>query len=142
MSEIITPVVYQLGLGAIGGFVVGFALKKIAKLFIIVLGIFIIALLYLGASNIININFGALWSAVGGWLGGAGEAASWLVGLVVGFSALVKRGKSPPEKRQTNEKIQTTPPSHEAASPAPPSQPPTALHNAPKLMFMMLLAPR
>jgi len=82
LSEIITPVVYQLGLGSIGGFVVGFALKKIAKLFIIVLGIFIIALLYLGASDIININFGALWSAVGGWLGGAGQAASWLVGLI------------------------------------------------------------
>ena len=82
LSEIITPVVYQLGLGAIGGFVVGFALKKIAKIFLIVLGIFIVALLYLGASNIININFGALWNAVGGWLGGAGEAASWLVGLI------------------------------------------------------------
>ena len=54
MSEIIGSVVYQLGLGAIGGFVVGFALKKIAKLFIIVLGIFIIALLYLGASDIIG----------------------------------------------------------------------------------------
>ena len=66
MSEIITPVVYQLGLGAVGGFVVGFALKKIAKLFIVVLGIFIVALLYLGVSNIISINFGALWSAVGG----------------------------------------------------------------------------
>jgi uncharacterized membrane protein (Fun14 family) len=82
MSEIITPVVYQLGLGAVGGFVVGFALKKIAKIFLIVLGIFIVALLYLGASNIININFGALWDAVGGWLGGAGQAASWLVGLI------------------------------------------------------------
>jgi uncharacterized membrane protein (Fun14 family) len=82
LSEIITPVVYQLGLGAIGGFVVGFALKKIAKLFIIVLGIFIVALLYLGASNIISINFGALWSAVAGWLGGASGAASWLVGFI------------------------------------------------------------
>jgi uncharacterized membrane protein (Fun14 family) len=82
LSEIITPVVYELGLGAVGGFVVGFALKKIAKLFIIVLGIFIVALLYLGASDIISINFGALWSAVGGWLGGAGQAASWLVGLI------------------------------------------------------------
>jgi uncharacterized membrane protein (Fun14 family) len=82
LSEIITPVVYQLGLGAIGGFVVGFALKKIAKIFLIVLGIFIVALLYLGASNIIKINFGALWDAVGGWLGGAGAAASWLVGLI------------------------------------------------------------
>ena len=29
MSEIITPVVYQLGLGGVGGFIVGFALKKI-----------------------------------------------------------------------------------------------------------------
>jgi uncharacterized membrane protein (Fun14 family) len=82
LSEIITPVVYQLGLGAIGGFVVGFALKKIAKIFLIVLGIFIAVLLYLGASDIISINFGALWSAVGGWLGGAGAAASWLVGLI------------------------------------------------------------
>ncbi len=82
MSEIITPLVYQLGLGAVGGFIVGFALKKIAKLFIVVIGIFIIALLYLGVSNVISINFGALWNTVGGWLGGAGQAASWLVGLI------------------------------------------------------------
>jgi uncharacterized membrane protein (Fun14 family) len=82
LSEVLTPVVYELGLGAVGGFVVGFALKKIAKIFIIVIGIFVSALLYLGASDIISINFGALWSAVGGWLGGAGQAASWLVGLI------------------------------------------------------------
>lgn len=82
MSEIIGPVVYELGLGAVGGFVVGFALKKIAKIFLILLGIFIAVLLYLGASDIININFGALWSAVGDWLGGAGAAASWLIGLL------------------------------------------------------------
>ncbi len=82
MSEIIGPVVYELGLGAVGGFVVGFALKKIAKIFLIVIGIFIAALLYLGASDIININFGALWNAVGGWLGGAGAAASVLIGLI------------------------------------------------------------
>ena len=82
LSEVLTPVVYELGLGAVGGFVVGFALKKIAKIFLIVIGIFIAALLYLGASDIISINFGALWDAVGGWLGGAGAAASWLVGLI------------------------------------------------------------
>jgi uncharacterized membrane protein (Fun14 family) len=82
LSEIIGPVVYELGLGAIGGFVVGFALKKIAKIFLIVLGVFIAVLLYLGASDIININFSALWSAVGDWLGGAGAAASWLIGLL------------------------------------------------------------
>jgi uncharacterized membrane protein (Fun14 family) len=82
MSEIITPVVYQLGLGAVGGFIVGFALKKIAKLFIIVLGIFIIALLYLGVKGVIGINYGALWNSVGSWLGTAGQTASWLIGLI------------------------------------------------------------
>jgi uncharacterized membrane protein (Fun14 family) len=66
LSEILTPVVYELGLGAVGGFVVGFALKKIAKIFLIVIGIFIAALLYIGARDIISINFGALWSAIGG----------------------------------------------------------------------------
>jgi uncharacterized membrane protein (Fun14 family) len=82
LSEVLTPVVYEFGLGAVGGVVVGFALKKIAKIFLIVIGIFIAALLYLGASDITSINFGALWSAVGGWLGGASQAASWLVGLI------------------------------------------------------------
>ena len=81
-SEIIGPVVYELGLGAVGGFVVGFALKKVAKIFLLVLCVFIAVLLYLAASDIMNINFGALWSAVGGWLGDAGAATSWLVALI------------------------------------------------------------
>ena len=82
MSEIITPVVYQLGLGAVGGFIVGFAIKKLAKLFIVLLGIFIIILLYLGTSGVISINYSALWSTIASWLGGAGQAASWLIGLI------------------------------------------------------------
>ena len=79
MSEIITPIVYQLGLGAVGGFIVGFVLKKIAKLFVFVIGLVIAALLYLG---VISINFDALWRAIASGLGLAGEAVSWLVGLI------------------------------------------------------------
>jgi len=82
MSEIVSPLVFQLGLGGVGGFVVGFALKKLAKLFIVLIGIFVIALLYLGTSGIISINYSALWSTIAGWLGGAAQAAGWLVGLV------------------------------------------------------------
>jgi uncharacterized membrane protein (Fun14 family) len=82
MSEIFSPIVFELGLGAVGGFVVGFALKKLAKLFIVLIGIFVIALLYLGTSGVISINFSALWSMIGGWLGGASGAVSWLVGLI------------------------------------------------------------
>jgi uncharacterized membrane protein (Fun14 family) len=82
LSEVIGPVIYELGLGGVGGFVVGFALKKIAKIFLILIGVLVAVLLYLGASDIININFGALWNAVGGWIGRAGAAASWLIGLI------------------------------------------------------------
>ena len=82
MSEIITPVVYQLGLGAIGGFVVGFALKKLSKLFLVLIGILVVVLLYLGINGIISINYGALWTAIANALGVAGGAASWLVGLI------------------------------------------------------------
>ncbi len=82
MSEIITPLIYQFGLGGVGGFILGFALKKIAKIFVVVIGIFILALLYLGAGNIINVNYNALSNAVGSWLGTAGQAASWIVGLI------------------------------------------------------------
>jgi uncharacterized membrane protein (Fun14 family) len=82
MSEIITPLVYQFGLGGIGGFILGFALKKIAKLFIVLIGIFIVALLYLGVNGIISINYDSLWTTIANGLGGAGQAASWLVGLI------------------------------------------------------------
>jgi len=82
VSEIITPVVYQLGLGAIGGFVVGFALKKLSKLFLVLIGILVVVLLYLGINGIISINYGALWTAIANALGVAGGAASWLVGLI------------------------------------------------------------
>ena len=82
MSEIISPLAYQLGIGGIGGFIVEFAVKKISKLIVILLGVFIIALLYLGTSGIISINFDKLSNAMAGWLGLAGEAATWLIGIV------------------------------------------------------------
>ncbi len=82
MSEIITPVVWQLGLGAIGGFIVGFALKKITKLFIVIIGLFVVALLYLSIQGVININYTALWNTIASGLGVAGSAASWVVGVI------------------------------------------------------------
>ena len=69
-------------LGAVGGFIVGFALKKIAKLFIVVLSIFIITLLFLSINGVISINYAALRNSVGSWLDTARQASSWLVGLI------------------------------------------------------------
>lgn len=69
-------------MGAVGGFVIGFALKKITKLFIVIIGLFLLALLYMSIYGVININYGALWTTVASVLGVAGAAASWIIGIV------------------------------------------------------------
>lgn len=82
MSDLISPLVYQLGIGGVGGFIVGFALKKLSKLIIMLIGIFIIALIYLSTQGIININYDRLFTAILNLFGQAGEALSWFVHVI------------------------------------------------------------
>jgi uncharacterized membrane protein (Fun14 family) len=82
MSEFFPSLVYQLGVGGIGGFIVGFTIKKISKLIVFLIGVLIIVLLYLGARGIISINYEALWKALEGSFSFAGQAAGWLIGLI------------------------------------------------------------
>jgi uncharacterized membrane protein (Fun14 family) len=76
MSEVFPQLGYQIGIGAVGGFIVGFLLKKVSKIVAVIAGLIIIVLIYFGASGTINMNFDALWNAVAGALGMAGSAAS------------------------------------------------------------------
>lgn len=82
MSEVVTPIVYQLGIGAIGGFIVGYALKKVTKIVAVIIGLFILALIYLGYSGILTINYDKLGEAVSKALGGAGTATGWLAPII------------------------------------------------------------
>jgi len=82
MSELIPATVFQLGAGGIGGFVVGFAMKKISKLIAIIIGLFLLALIYLGTQGILSINYDALFNAVQGLFGVASGAFSWIIGVV------------------------------------------------------------
>jgi len=82
MSEIVAPIVYQLGIGGVAGFVAGYAIKKITKLILIVIGFFVMVLIYLGYTGIINVNYGKLADAVSGLVGKAGGATSVLVAIV------------------------------------------------------------
>jgi len=82
MSELFSPLVYQLGIGGIGGFIVGYTIKKVSKLIVILIGVFIIVLLYLGTQGVISINYEALWKALEGSFSFAGQAAGWLIGLI------------------------------------------------------------
>jgi uncharacterized membrane protein (Fun14 family) len=82
MSAVLSSVVYQLGVGGIGGFIVGYAIKKMSKLIVVLMGLFIVFLLYLGTSGIISVNYEELWNALASLLGLASQAATWLVGLI------------------------------------------------------------
>ncbi len=82
MSEVVSPIVFQLGVGGIGGFVIGFAVKKLSKLVLILIGLFLLALIYLSARGIINIDYGSLWNGLAGLLGWGETALSWLIGVI------------------------------------------------------------
>jgi uncharacterized membrane protein (Fun14 family) len=82
MSDILPSIVYQLGVGGIGGFLVGYAIKKISKLIVVLIGLFILLLLYLGTSGIIDINYEKLVEALTGLFVFAGQAAAWLISLL------------------------------------------------------------
>lgn len=57
MSEaVILPVVYQLGIGGIGGFFVGYVVKKVIRIAIII-GVFAFSLIYLAYTGVINVNY-------------------------------------------------------------------------------------
>ena len=96
MSEFLTPVVYQMGIGGVGGFLVGYTIKKITRLIAIILGFFIIVLIYLGYSDIISVNYDKLSEAVSGLVEQAPNilqpiisnlpfAGSFSVGLTLGL---------------------------------------------------------
>jgi uncharacterized membrane protein (Fun14 family) len=60
LDNLFTPLVGSIGIGGIGGFLVGYALKKLMKLIAIIIGVFTITLIYLASKNIIMINYPAL----------------------------------------------------------------------------------
>jgi uncharacterized membrane protein (Fun14 family) len=82
MSEVVTPLIYQFGIGGIGGFIVGFAVKKIGKIVAVILGLILILLIYLSTQAIISINYSALFDWLAGSLGLVGSAFSWVAGII------------------------------------------------------------
>ena len=82
MSDIFPSLGFQLGIGAIGGFIVGYAVKKISKLVAVLVGLLIIFLVYLSTQGIISLNYDALWSWLADSLKLTGPAFSWLVAII------------------------------------------------------------
>ena len=82
MSNILPSISFQLGVGGVGGFLVGYALKKFSKLVAIMIGLFVLVLLYLSTQGVISLNFEGLMTSMTNLLVWFGSAFSWLVNVV------------------------------------------------------------
>ena len=58
MSDVLILIAYQLGVGGIGGFFVGYAARKITRIAIII-GVFAFSLIYLAYMGVFNIDYDA-----------------------------------------------------------------------------------
>ncbi len=96
MSQILTPFIYQMGTGVAGGFLVGYAIKKVLKTLMVVLGLCFVAVSYLGFSGIMNLNYDKLASATSGLviqasgflsttIDGLPFVSTFLAGLAIGI---------------------------------------------------------
>ncbi|MBT8171853.1 hypothetical protein KJN74_03165 [Candidatus Bathyarchaeota archaeon] len=65
MNGAITQLFFSLGIGGIGGFLIGYATKKVVKIAMFVLGLFLISLFYLMSKNVITINIENLYVMIG-----------------------------------------------------------------------------
>ena len=57
MSELVIPIIYQVGVGGIGGFFVWYAIRKVAKIAAVFLGIFLFSLISLAYVGAISVNY-------------------------------------------------------------------------------------
>jgi len=94
------PILFQLGTGAITGFIVGYALKKLMKILIVIVGGFLLVLAYLQWSGIIKVDYstliGKIENATKNIIGGATPivsqitanipfAGSFMAGFYIGY---------------------------------------------------------
>lgn len=73
--ESLTANATTIGLGGITGFLLGYALKKIAKILVVIIGVFFAAVLYFESNGIINV----IWDKLQGI---AQSTVSYLTGLI------------------------------------------------------------
>jgi uncharacterized membrane protein (Fun14 family) len=82
MSEVLTPVVYQLGIGGFLGFFAGYAIKKMTKVLAVLIGIGALILIYLGYEGIISINYDKLAEMIERLMGTASQASTVLTPII------------------------------------------------------------
>jgi len=98
VSEAFAPILFQLGIGGIGGFFIGYAIRKVVKVALI-LGIVIFSVMFLAYTNVIAIDYGGLVEMASNFVNAINPAlglftlllvhlpfvSSLIIGLIIGF---------------------------------------------------------
>lgn len=98
ITESLAPIVFQLVLGGIGGFLIGYAVRKVLKIALIV-GAVVFSLILLASTNVINVDYSGLSQTTTNVLNAINPAlslitpllahvpfiASLVFGLILGF---------------------------------------------------------
>jgi len=102
VSEAFAPILFQLGIGGIGGFFIGYAIRKVAKIALI-LGIVVFSLIFLAYTNVIGVDYGGLAEGVLKFINAVNPALGLLVpllsnlffigSLIIGLVAGYKKGR-------------------------------------------------
>ena len=74
ISDFFTQILFSLSIGGVGGFLIGYATKKIIKILMVLLGLYALSLFYLMHVEVIKLNSEKLL-----------ETMSSLVAQIVGF---------------------------------------------------------
>jgi uncharacterized membrane protein (Fun14 family) len=82
VSDLLTPIIGEVGIGGVGGFIVGYTLKKLAKIVVFILGMGFILFEYLAYKGIISINYAALQDWATGLIGSTGGISDFLVHIL------------------------------------------------------------
>jgi len=82
VSEAFAPILFQLGIGGIGGFFIGYAIRKVVKVALI-LGIVVFSLMLLAYTKVIGIDYGGLVETVSNFIRSINPALGLLAPLMV-----------------------------------------------------------
>jgi len=99
ISESFTSILFQICIGGIGGFLIGYAIRKFAKIALII-GVIVFSLIFLAYTNVINVDYGGLAEIASNFVNAVNPAlnvftpllahipfiVSLIIGLFLGFT--------------------------------------------------------
>ena len=88
LSESFTHILFQLGIGGIGGFLIGYAIKKVVKIALII-GVIVFSLIFLAYINVINVDYGGLAEIASSFVNAVNPALNMLTPLLAHIPFIV-----------------------------------------------------